>query len=181
MQTETVSDPFLTSARKQMIQAAQRYGHSLEWIEGAADWIINQTQVTLSEKERIQFTIQLSQYSKQKLLLVTEYHGNFSGILRYLDELKAPPESAREALGYGSHTVESLKQLADYQKKIGSTIGADACAHVIRVSNNYKPLAERREAERAGLIELHNKYPRAGFYDALQSREKDWKRSTVNG
>jgi len=81
-------DPFMTALKNKADKLNSVHGHSLEFLEGAADWICHQTKTIQNDKERAQLLIKLSSYPKWRLLEIDKFSGYFAEVFKYLDSLQ---------------------------------------------------------------------------------------------
>lgn len=145
---ETI-DPFTSEMLIKMKNRALRYGHSLEFIEGAMEWLINQTRAVMTPRERLQATVQLAAYPHWKLLKLDEFTGAFSGVFAYLDALQSPPET------YKPPRLPDNSNRAQQERIVGAELFSG-----IRKIFTDENIHDKKKAIAALHVSLRTKYPK---------------------
>lgn len=167
METVQVSNPFTREMLRKLNESSKRYGHDLEFLEGALDWIVNQTKAKLTEEERFQYLLKLSTYPRSKLLSLDAFGGaHITHVWSYLDAVHVQLPNALEF---------AVKELPEPK----SNIARDTFEHYKRMmaaTGDIPYTLDEHEKKWAveieGLKELHKKYPNGGFDKALRQRQE---------
>ena|SRR3990172_6594657 len=119
MEPETINlftSEILKNARRQ----SMAQGHSLEFMEGALEFLLTKTQKKLDEKERAQFLVMLSKYPKWKLLQIDGFSGSLGQIFTFLDAIQSEPQDSYSELGYDRERhlqITDTSSRAELEKK----------------------------------------------------------------
>ena len=143
-ETVVAPNPFISEMSKRLSESSKRYGHDLDFLEGALDWVINQTKEKMTEDERMQALLKLSTYPKQKIMMISEFNEtHFKDIWKYLDTVRVPEQH-----------VSSPKQLPAPHRNIANDLK--------RVMGLVTGSKDKKEIY-AEFMKLHEKYPYSGF------------------
>ena len=164
-------NPFISEMSKKLSESSRRYGHDLEYLEGALEWILNQTKAKLSnEDERLQHLLKLSTYPRAKLMMLSEFSGSyFPEVWGYLDTVRIPEvRYDRMALPAPSPDTRGLAADMEEHSRLVHSIEIDP---TFPHSSDPKRYAKERalnvekkhRIELESLARLHKKYPGAGF------------------
>ena len=115
------------------------------------------------EKDRSLFIARLMNYPMWKLMKVDEYAGRIDGgVFKFLEDIKAPPDNARESLGYEYKLPEPK-----------SSYGKAVLEHIKKLTS-LETKKEMREFEMASLKKLNEDYPGRGLDAVIRSRQSDY-------
>jgi hypothetical protein len=186
---ELSNDPFLKEMLNNANDQSKARGYSLEYLEGALDWVLSITRTKLDETDRARHLVKLSMYPHWKIKKIGEFSGYFSELYKYLDGLHAEPEYFKPI----REVFPDAYLLEDQGGKNNDRMAKDVFAHIKKMSElmgNFRPsklylkdrdperyeqereewLKKKRQVEKAGLEELDRKYPHATFNAVLREK-----------
>ncbi len=167
METARITDPFLKEMLNNVSKQSAVHGHSLEFLEGALEWLMTFTRTKLTEKERVQYLAKLSTYPKWKLMKLDEFNDSLSRVFVFLDALRQEPERFK-ALPEPDRAPRSIEIARDFN------------AHIQKwCSGIGRPKKETPEARRKRLLEeqesyraLDRKYPDLHVMEQVASERR---------
>lgn len=99
------------------------------------------------------------------------YSGRIDGgVFKFLDDLRAAPENAREAIGYNTHQLPEPK----------SSYGKAICDHIKKMQQ-LDTIKEMRSFEIENLKRLNIEYPDMGLDAVIKSRMYDYEKMNIPG
>ena len=160
-------NPFTSEMLKKLNESNKRYAHDLDFLEGALDWIVNQTKAKLTEEERLQALVKLSTYPKSRIMELSEFSGaHFPNVWNFLDTVRVPEKHGvqREALPEPPSTLfrdfmehmRIVNKAMDYEPKHPHSYDPEAFE-----AERLEVIRRKRAIEYKSLMALHSKYPHA--------------------
>ena len=144
-------DPFLNEILQNAKEQSRERGYSLEYLEGALDWILSMTRVKLDETDRARHLAKLSTYPHWKIKRISDFNGYFSELYKFLEGLQPDIESVRAVF-------PDAVLLEDHQGKGNDEMAKDFFSYIKRLFGT-QDRTERAKIERAHILRMRAKYP----------------------
>ena len=137
--------------------------------------------------------MKLSKYHKRKLLKLDEFSGSLHEVFRFLDAVSLYDGPAFEDIGYSKQLPalpekpQVAKDVLAHVKKITELMGSFKPSRIYLKDRDPEQYEKERQQwlekkcliEKAGLVELHEKYPHYGFDKILKERRFNNGKETV--
>jgi hypothetical protein len=163
-------NPFTSEMLTKLQESSRRQMHDLDFLNGALDWIVNQTKVKLTVDERFQGLLKLSIYPKAKLLELNDFSGSYyPAVWEYLDNVRIPEPHVTPHIALPApETKNAMRDLLTHMRMVNAAMEytpkhPHSLDPVAYEAERQEVIRRKRKLERDSLMRLHKKYPHCKY------------------